>query len=258
MKVTGERVATPEGGFNPTWQRHVAAYLLCEPFLPTPASGDGPVLDLGCGVGHSYHLLEPRRTVGVDIDPGALAGQDRETVVADMRQLPFDDASFTSLIAVHSLEHVPDPERTIAEAARVVAPGGAAIFVTPNRLTFGRPDEIIDPYHFREFDSGELAALCGARFGEVRSLGLFGSPRYMELFDEDRAKLERLLAKDPLRLRRLVPLKGRQWLYDTMLERARGDADPRAAAIEASDFEMRGSELEAALDVCAVCTLPKS
>ena len=80
MTVTGERVTTPAGGFNPTWQRHVAAYRLCARLLPP-----GRVLDLGCGIGHSYELLAPRETVGVDIDPEALAGQDRETHVADMR-----------------------------------------------------------------------------------------------------------------------------------------------------------------------------
>ena len=76
----------------PTWQRHVAAYALCEPELPP-----GPVLDLGCGVGHSYHLLTPRETVGVDIDALALVGQERETVVADMRVLPFADDRFASV-----------------------------------------------------------------------------------------------------------------------------------------------------------------
>ena len=78
--VTGERVATPAGGFNPTWQRHVAAYAFSASLL-----GPGRILDLGCGIGHSYHLLAPRETVGVDIDPAALVGQARTTVVADMR-----------------------------------------------------------------------------------------------------------------------------------------------------------------------------
>src|SRR5262249_60950411 len=32
--VTGERVTTAAGGFNPTWQRHVAAYEQCSPLLP--------------------------------------------------------------------------------------------------------------------------------------------------------------------------------------------------------------------------------
>jgi SAM-dependent methyltransferase len=96
VKITGERVVSPTGGFNPAWQRHAAAYVACERLL-----GPGRVLDLGCGVGHSYHRLAPRETVGVDIDPKALEGQERPTVIADMRELPFDDASFSSVVAIH-------------------------------------------------------------------------------------------------------------------------------------------------------------
>jgi SAM-dependent methyltransferase len=248
MTITGERVTTPAGGFNPTWQRHVAAYALCARFL-----GPGKVLDLGCGIGHSYSVLAPRPTVGVDIDPGALAGQDRETHVADMRALPFPDASFSSVLAVQSIEHVPDPERVLDEVVRVLEPGGAAVFVTPNRLTFARPDEIIDPYHYVEYDPRELEALCAPRFDRVAMHGLFGSDRYRELVDEQRRRLDRLLARDPLRLRKLVPRGLRQRLYDRMLTRARRDDDPRAAAIRPEDFELRATGLQDCLDVVAAC-----
>ncbi len=174
--ITGERVSSPEGGFNPTWQRHVAAYALAARHLPR-----GTVLDLGCGVGHSYELLAPRETVGLDISAEAVAGQARETHVADMRATPFADDRFDALLSVHSLEHVPDPERVLAEARRVVALGGVAIFVTPNRLTFAKPDEIIDPYHYVELDPAQLAELCEPFFESVRILGIAGSDRYRSL-----------------------------------------------------------------------------
>ena len=99
--ISGERVSSAEGGFNPTFQRHVSAYRLCASLLP-----DGRVLDLGCGTGHSYRELAPRETVGVDIEPRALAGQQRETRAADMRALPFADGSFQSVLSVQSIEHV--------------------------------------------------------------------------------------------------------------------------------------------------------
>ena len=252
VRITGERVSSPTGGFNPTWQRHVAAYVLAEPFL-----GPGRVLDLGCGVGHSYDRLAPRETVGVDIDPEALAGQARETVAADMRALPFDHAGFASVVAVQSIEHVPDPERVVAEAARVLESDGVAVFVTPNRLTLGRPDEIIDPYHFVEFDAGELRRLCERAFDDVQLRGLFGSARYLELFAEERATLDRLLRRDPLRARRLVPRRVRQALYDRLLRRYRPPADPRAEAIGVEDFELRRADLESALDLCAICRGPR-
>jgi SAM-dependent methyltransferase len=249
--ISGERVSSPRGGFNPAWQRHAACYLLTEPSL-----GDGPVLDVGCGVGHSFHLLAPRRTVGVDVAADALAGQDRETVVADMRALPFEDASFASVVAIHSVEHVPDPEKAVREAARVLTEDGVAVYATPNRLTFGRPDEIIDPYHYVEFDPGQLGSLCRAHFADVELRGLFASGLYMEIFREEREKLDRLLRRDPLRMRRLVPVRARRRLYDWLLRRNRRLDDPRYEAIEITDFELRAAELDDALDLFAFCRSP--
>ena len=254
MRLTGERVVTSEGGFNPTWQRHVAAYALCAPLLPAA----GRVLDLGCGIGHSYQRLAPRETVGVDLDPGALRGQARETHVADMRALPFGDSTFASVLSVQSLEHVPDPERVLAEVARVLEPGGVAVFVTPNRLTFGPPDEIVDPYHWVEYAPGELRDLCARTFARVELRGLFGSARYAELVAQERARLERLLRADVLRLRRAVPRRARQLLYDALLARARRRSDPRAAAIGVEDFYLREADLDSALDLVAVCSGAKT
>jgi SAM-dependent methyltransferase len=252
VTVTGERVSTPAGGFNPTWQRHVAAYALCERFL-----GPGRVLDLGAGVGHSYHLLAPRETVGLDLDAEALARQERETVVADMRALPFADSSFASVLAVQSIEHVPDPERVLGEVARVLEPDGAAVFVTPNRLTFGRPDEIIDPYHYLEYSAEQLSELVSPYFAKVEIHGIFGSASYLEIVENERRRLDRLLASDPLRVRRALPRRLRQRLYDLMLTRARRTEDPRAAAIAPADFDLRREGIASCLDLVAVGRGPR-
>lgn len=247
--ITGERVMTAEGGFNPTWQRHVAAYALCAPLL-----GQGRIGDIGCGVGHSYRLLAPRETVGVDLEPAVLEGQQRPTVAADMRSLPFADGELDGAIAVHSIEHVPDAGRALAELARVVKPGTAVVLVTPNRLTFARPDEIIDPYHYVEYDPRQLADVCGRHFAEVRTLGIFGSERYRALVAAEHRKLDALLRLDPLRLRRLVPRRALQRLYDRRLAGERADADPAAAAITVDDFTLGEDGLDACLDVVAVCS----
>lgn len=246
--LTGERVVTAERGFNPTWQRHVAAYKLC-----AAALGPGRVVDVGCGVGHSYHLLAPRESVGVDVHGAALAGQKRATVVADMRRMPFADGEFGGAIAVHSIEHVPDAERALGEIARVIAPGGCAVVVTPNRLTFARPDEIIDPYHYIEYDPAELRALCEAVFDAVEMAGIFGSERYRAIVAREHARLDALLRADPLGLRRLVPRPARQRLYDWRLGRERMSPAGDVLEITVDDFTLGHAELEDALDVVAVC-----
>ncbi len=250
--ISGERVSTAQGGFNPSFQRHRAEYRLSAGLL-----GGGRVLDLGCGTGHSWTELRPRETVGVDVAASALEGQQRETHQADMRALPFATASFASVVSIQSIEHVPDPERVLAEVVRMLEPGGRAILVTPNRLTFGRPDEIIDPYHYVEYDSSQLAALCSPYFETVEILGLQVSDRYRAIHDDERRELDRLLARDPLRLRRLVPRRLRQYLYD---QRLQGDrVTPRAGALEITveDFWLESERLDQSIDLFAVCSGPR-
>ncbi|MGH2773660.1 MAG: class I SAM-dependent methyltransferase [Actinomycetota bacterium] len=249
LKVTGERIVTPSGGFNASWQRHAACYALSARFLMGPR-----ILDVGCGLGHAFEHLGTDASIGLDVHHGSLMPQRRQTVAADMRRMPFSTASIDSLVCIHAIEHVPDPQAAVAECARVLTPDGPAVVITPNRLTFGRHDEIIDPYHFIEFDADQLETLCGREFDRVEKYGIFGSERYMRFFDEERRQLNRLLSKDPLRLRRFVPRKLRQQLYDWKLTRARtAEASQAAAEFTIDDFELRSHGLESALDVMTVC-----
>jgi SAM-dependent methyltransferase len=250
--ITGERVTTAQGGFNPSFQRHRAEYRLCASLL-----GEGRVLDLGCGTGHSWTELSPRETVGVDVEAAGLAGQGRETHQADMRALPFERASFASVVSIQSIEHVPNPERVLAEVARVLVPAGRAIFVTPNRLTFGRPDEIIDPYHYVEYDPRELHDLCARVFESVEVTGLEVSERYRAIHDDERRELDRLLALDPLRLRRLIPRGVRQRLYDRRLSGDRVTPRPGALEIGQDDFWLSADALDDAVDLFAICDRPR-
>jgi SAM-dependent methyltransferase len=248
--ITGERVSSAQGGFNPSFQRHRAEYRLCASLL-----GDGRVLDLGCGTGHSWQELLPRETVGVDLEASALQGQARETHRADMRALPFEAGAFDAVVSIQSIEHVPDPERVLAEVVRVLRPAGRAVFVTPNRLTFGRPDEIIDPYHYVEYDPRELRRLCERFFDSVEISGLQASPRYRAIHDAERRELDRLLSLDPLRLRRLVPRRLRQRLYDSRLNDDRAAPRPGALEIGVQDFWLQPTAVERSIDLFAICDL---
>jgi 2-polyprenyl-6-hydroxyphenyl methylase/3-demethylubiquinone-9 3-methyltransferase len=100
------------------------------------------VLDLGCGGGFlSNYLAERGHTVtGVDTTAENLAvarATDRSRTatyeLADACALPYGRSSFDVVCAMDLLEHVEDPERVIAEASRVLAPGGLFVFHTFNR-----------------------------------------------------------------------------------------------------------------------------
>jgi hypothetical protein len=104
-----------------------------------------------------------------------------------------------------------------------------------------------------EFSAAELEKTCRGLFDAIELRGIFGTDRYLRLIAAERMDLERLLRLDPLRLRRFVSRRLRQRLYDRGLRRRRSVADPDAAAIETSDFELRERGLDMALDLVAIC-----
>jgi SAM-dependent methyltransferase len=94
------------------------------------------LLDVGSGLGDLCAWARARldgQIVAVDSSPrmvelAALAGV--TAIRADMRQLPFPNGSFDCVVATAVLYHVHDPERAIAEAARVLAPAGLLLVTT--------------------------------------------------------------------------------------------------------------------------------
>lgn len=108
------------------------------------AIGTAPlrVLDLGCGAGFLSNYLAARghRVCGLDADTESLAVARAydQTGTADYQQgdacaLPYPDASFDVVCAMDLIEHVEHPGRLVAEASRVLAPGGVFFFHTFNR-----------------------------------------------------------------------------------------------------------------------------
>jgi 2-polyprenyl-3-methyl-5-hydroxy-6-metoxy-1,4-benzoquinol methylase len=90
------------------------------------------ILDVGCGEGvlteQWADKLGERRIVGIDLDDPKLKAEwdkrrrpNLEYRVEDATNLSFADDEFDMATAIEVLEHVPDPERTVAEMARVAS-----------------------------------------------------------------------------------------------------------------------------------------
>ncbi|HXJ20499.1 MAG TPA: class I SAM-dependent methyltransferase [Polyangia bacterium] len=98
-----------------------------------PAEGDR-ILEVGCGRGFvtaRVQRLSPR-TQGVDVNPEAV----RHGVADNLRamsatRLDFPDASFDKVYSFHTIEHVAELGRALAEMARVLRPGGRLMLVYP-------------------------------------------------------------------------------------------------------------------------------
>jgi SAM-dependent methyltransferase len=83
------------------------------------------IVDLGCGFGgYAARLQEAgRRVVGVDLDPAFVEearSRGVEATVADVTATPFADRTFDTAILFEVLEHIPQPERVLREALRIV------------------------------------------------------------------------------------------------------------------------------------------
>jgi SAM-dependent methyltransferase len=96
------------------------------------------ILEVGGGQGGLTTLLYPRAQItNIDLVPEfakAACNQkpNVEFVVGDAICLPFEDCSFDAVTMLDVLEHIPDDRTAIAEAFRVLRPGGYLLISTPD------------------------------------------------------------------------------------------------------------------------------
>jgi SAM-dependent methyltransferase len=101
------------------------------------------VLDVACGTGIAARTaadrVGPGNVVGVDLNEAMLTVARRVRPEIDWRQgdvasLPFDDASFDTVLCQMALMFCPDRVQALREMARVAAPGGTVAVLVPSGL----------------------------------------------------------------------------------------------------------------------------
>jgi len=97
------------------------------------------ILDIGCGLGVYVRKFREfsDRVTGIDIDRKRLVEGARTTpglMLSASEKLPFRDGAFDVVVLNEVIEHVRDDRATVAEALRVIRPGGHIIIYAPNRL----------------------------------------------------------------------------------------------------------------------------
>jgi len=151
-----------------------------------PAADSGPLLDLGCGSGSFLAAVGPsgRPVVGVDIALRwlivARKRLDEEglghvrLVCGCAERLPFADRSFSAVVAGDVIEHVADQAATLAEAHRVLRPGGRAFLAAPNRFSL-TPEPHVGVWGVgflpRAWMAGYVRLTSGRDFRSIRTLG---------------------------------------------------------------------------------------
>jgi SAM-dependent methyltransferase len=141
------------------------------------------VLEVACGSGTGLGFLAryAKRIVGGDIDRKNVAtaqalydgGQEGIRVQEmDAHALPFTDRTFDVVLLFEAIYYLEYPEVFVAEASRVLRPGGLLILCTVNR---DWDDFHPSPYTHRYLSVPELGSLLNPTFQEIRVYGAFST-----------------------------------------------------------------------------------
>lgn len=141
---------------------------------------DDVLLDLACGTGAAVREASSivKRAVGFDLSPAMIARA--RTLAAGLPnveffegdvsgRLPFTDGEFTAFLCSTAFHHFPRPRDTIAEIARVLAPGGRAVIADGNRA---HPAAFVVDLLLRAFQRSHVGLRTPAQFGaDLRAAG---------------------------------------------------------------------------------------
>ncbi len=135
------------------------------PFQKYIKDGDS-VLDIGCGAGRLYHLLDKFQDmeyVGVDqsegqIEMGKKDFPNNKFVVAEMTDLPLEDNTFDLIFCIATLHHLPDEKsrlKALSEMKRVLKPGGH-IMMTNWNLFSDSVNKVVNKGKFKKHGANFL------------------------------------------------------------------------------------------------------
>ena len=179
----------------PPWVRHehLARYRWACRFVSGMRT-----IDAACGTGYGVAILasegEAACVTGFDVAEEAIAEATRdygasegvEFQLGDVTNLPLSDREIDTFTCFETIEHVPDDHALLAEAARILKPGGKFICSTPNRSIVHPGASLQDPprnrHHIREYTHSEFRSLLDSHFESIDWYGqTHFANRYIDL-----------------------------------------------------------------------------
>jgi SAM-dependent methyltransferase len=166
LTFTGERFQPEVRGA--IWYEHWHRYAIA-----APITSGKRVLDAACGEGYGSFLLAhgAAHVTGVDLSAQAVAHARGRYTQANLRfeagsvtALPLPDASVDVVVSFETIEHLAAQREMLAEFRRVLRPDGVLVLSSPNRPVYSAGGSAINPFHVRELDRAELAALLAPGF----------------------------------------------------------------------------------------------
>lgn len=172
VEFTGERLV-PGQVDQDLFNEHLARYAFAARLARRKR-----VLDIACGMGYGSAALASvaDHVTGVDISPEAVEAaraaypaENLRFLAAPAQAIPLEDASFDLIVAFECIEHLDDWPVLLAEARRLLAPGGQFIVSTPNKDYYAESRRLDgpNPYHVHEFEYDEFREALLAVFPSV-------------------------------------------------------------------------------------------
>jgi SAM-dependent methyltransferase len=239
LELTGERTLPDVPAENYWYRRHLAVY----EWIGARVIGQR-VLDMACGEGYGSEVLSrgAASVVGVEANPEAF---EHARLRYTRQNLTFERgmvethgeagaSAYDAVVFLQTIEHVQDPATVLRHFRSLLAPGGTAYVSTPNLLTLAPPGaaKSENPWHVKEYRAAEFEQLCRGVFAQVRMRGLFHARR--------------------LRLHELALTCGWDAVH-ARLGITKPFYDRFTPSISSSDFALRETKLDRALDFLAVC-----
>jgi SAM-dependent methyltransferase len=116
------------------------------------------VLEVGCGIGSGVLGAFPGKVQGIDVNPHAIEycrakGLNARLITAQ-QSFPIADGTFDCCVLDNVLEHIADPQHTLAECHRVTANNGGLVIAVPGARGYA-----LDPDHKQFYGREKLAQL---------------------------------------------------------------------------------------------------
>jgi ubiquinone/menaquinone biosynthesis C-methylase UbiE len=139
----GSQVTGVVGYFYETYRREVIARV--------QGTANHDILEVGCGEGM---MFEGTSIAPIQMDVSMrrvryAREKGQQALCGDGYHIPFAGASFSTVLLIAMLEHTSEPWRVLAEARRVLKPGGRAIIVVPNDVTMSAGRLVLGKFPIR-------------------------------------------------------------------------------------------------------------
>lgn len=153
-----------------TWHARLYDQALCDALWAERARVRGVVVDLGCGMKpyQSWLGFAADRWLGFDL-PASASGKPRADAFATGTAVPLRDGMADCVLSTQVIEHVPRPFEVVAEAARLLKPGGSLLLSAPQAQWLH--EEPHDYFRYTKYGLMELARSAGLTPRQVVPFG---------------------------------------------------------------------------------------